>query len=279
MGRGASNRNCSEVPSYDPTTNVWEFREQRDGYDLYSWWGELQSGNEFLGYYGMQSRPDGSIEPWFTRHTYITQPAQGNSASATWRGNFLGYAFRRGFADTDEGWTQANDIEARFADTETRNVRGTEIPYGTQLIGDVAMTVTFSPGSTTFDWELINSRGLTEREFGPVSQGSALVLTLTNWDRSFSPFTVDPDGTFSSSGTIPYTTRAEALTEQLGTSPASPAEAFEISGAFVGAGGHGVLGTTNFRGIWFSQVPGSSPATYMIHSYGFRDGFGAIREE
>ena len=265
--------------SYDPTTNVREYREQGDGYELYSYWGELRSGNEFLGYYGIQSRPGGSIEPWFTRHTYITPPAHGNSASATWNGRFLGRAFRRQFDYTDEGWTQANDLDARLADTETLTVGGAEVPYATELIGDVAMTVRFSPGSTTVDWELSNSRTPTGGAFGPVVfRDGNQPIGRTNMDRSYSPFPVNPNGTFSSSGTNPYGTRQLAYAaEDRGD---DPGETFEISGAFVGSGGHGVLGTINSIHVLAAEITNIPPPdVYIIRSWGLRGAFGALREE
>ena len=263
--------------SYDPTTNVREYRERRDGYEIYNWWGELRRGHGFLGYYGIQSRPtDGSIQPWFERHTYTSPPARGDSASATWSGNFLGRAFRREFAYTDEGWTAANDVEARFADTETlADAGGTERPYATKISGDVEMSVSFTPGSnTTVDWRLSNSRTPTGGTFGLVTDQAGVIGTLTNMDRSYAAFPVDPDGTFSSIGTIPYTTRVEALAGGV-----TPAEGFELSGAFVGAGGHGVLGTIDSFSITAYSDTTGTPAVNVIQSFGLRGAFGALREE
>ena len=258
------------------TTEVRESRDVYYGYENYSWWGQLRSSRGVLGYYGLQSRPDGSIQPWFMRRTdqlYTGQPR--GSTSATWRGNFLGYAFGRSFGYTDEGWARANDIEARLADTGTLTVGGTEVPFATKLIGDVAMTATFSPGSTTVDWSLSNSRTPTGGAFGP-SGGQTGILTLTNLNRNYSSFPVNPDGTFSSSGTNPYVTKEQAAVLQ---ARQNPGETFEISGTFVGSGGHGVLGTISTITSQVYNTATSPPPNYITRTWGLRGAFGAIREE
>ena len=250
-------------------SNAREFRETHNDYEVHSWWRELRS-TYVLGYYGMQSRPGRAMHPWFERHADTVQPI-GSSGSATWNGSFLGRAFRREFTYDDAGWTAANAVEARFADTETlADAGGTERPYATQITGTVAMDVTFSPGSTTVNWVLGRSRTPTGEPFGVMVIPVLGTSTISNVDRDHSDLSVNPDGTFSSTRNTRYTTRAQALAG-LNT----VGEAFELSGAFVGTEGHGVLGTIDSLQIWVVEVPGSSPATYTIHSRGLRGAFGA----
>ena len=258
---------------YRPTqpSNAREFRETREEYEVYSRWKELRS-TEVLGYYGLQSRPDGFMQPWFERHADTVQP--GESGSAEWIGDFFGYAFRRQFDYTDAGWTAANNVEARFADTETlADAGGTERPYATQITGTVAMDVTFSPGSTTVNWVLGRSRTPTGEPFGVMVIPVLGTSTISNVDRDHSDLSVNPDGTFSSTRNTRYTTRAQALAG-LNT----VGEAFELSGAFVGTEGHGVLGTIDYHRVVVVE-PGSTPANRRIQTLGLRGAFGALREE
>ena len=253
-------------------SNAREFRETHNDYEVHSWWRELRS-TYVLGYYGMQSRPGRAMHPWFERHADTVQPI-GSSGSATWNGSFLGRAFRREFTYDDAGWTAANAVEARFADTETlADAGGTERPYSSKIIGDVEMSVSFTPGSsTTVTWSLRNSQTPTGDPFGLVVDQAGVIGTLTGMDRSYAAFTVHRDGTFSSSDTIPYRTRVEAL-----AGGATPDEAFELSGAFVGTGGHGVLGTIDSRSIAAYSDTTGTPAVNVIQTFGLRGAFGAKR--
>ena len=247
-------------------SNDREFRETREEYEIYSRWKELRS-TEVLGYYGLQSRPDGFMQPWFERHADTVQPG----VEASWRGDFFGYAFRRQFDYTDEGWTAANDVEARFADTGTlADSEGTERPYATKISGDVQMRVRLTPGSsTTVNWQFYNSRTPTGDPFGVMVEPIRGNLSTLNMNHNYQYFPVNPDGTFSFTGTIPYTTRAQAL-----AGGDIPAEAFEISGAFVGTEGHGVLGTIDSHRVVVIE-PGNIPANRRIQTLGLRGAFGA----
>ena len=250
----------------DTASNARELRVTPAEYEIYSWWRELRS-TEVIGYYGLQSRPDGSMQPWFEGHADTVQPG----GTATWRGDFLGYAFRRQFAYTNTGLTAANDVAARFADTGTlADAGGTQRPYVTKIIGDVSIDVTFTPGSRkTITWLLYNSRTPTGGTFGVVVNPVLGTLSLASMNRSYLPFPVHPYGTFSSTGTHPYTTKEQFLAR--GT-----VETFELSGAFVGTEGHGVLGTIDSHQITVIE-PGSLPANRRIQSVGLRGAFGAKR--
>ena len=252
----------------DTASNAREFRETPGEYEIYSWWRELRS-TEVLGYHGLQSRPVGFMQPWFEGHADTVRPV----VRATWTGDFLGYAFRRQFDYTDSGWTAATDVEARFADTGTlADSGGTERPYATKLIGEVVMSTRLTPdGSTTVDWGIRDSQTPTGDPFGVI--GTASVSTM---DRGYEAvFPVNPYGTFFYTSTIPYEIKEQALAGLAGS--ASPAEAIELSGAFVGTEGHGVLGTIDSHRIWIYEVPGSSPAAHVIHTTGLRGAFGAKR--
>ncbi len=257
----------------DTATNAREFRETPGEYEIYSWWRELRS-TEVLGYYGLQSRPVGSMQPWFERHTDTVQPEIQPGGSATWTGDFLGYAFRRQFAYANTGLTAANDVAARFADTGTlADAGGTERPYATKIIGDMEMSVSLTPGSSpTVDyWVLGNSQTPTGGAFGVMVFPLLGTFATTDMDRSYSDFPLNADGTFSSTRTLPYATRAQAL-----ASLATVNDTFELSGAFVGTEGHGVLGTIDSHQIAVIE-PGSLPANRRIQSIGLRGAFGAKR--
>ncbi len=249
--------------------NDRESTETRGEYEIYSWWRELRS-TEVLGYYGLQSRPVGFMQPWFQRHADTVQPGE----TARWRGDFIGYGFARQFAYTDAGWTAANDLEARYADTGTlADAGGTERPYATKIIGDIGIDVTFTPGgSVNANWSLANSQTPTGGSFGVMVLPVFGIISFSNIDRGYAGISVNPDGTFSYTETLPYTTRAQAL-----ASVNTVGQASELSGAFVGTEGHGVLGTFDYHRLLVTEQPLGTPVNRRIQSLGLRGAFGAKR--
>ena len=271
-----------QVTAYDDSIpNTREFRD--DPYH-YSWWGELRnSSDELLGYYGIQSRGDGPMQPqpWFMRHTDTSPPARGSSASATWSGNFLGIASRHLFPRNVAGWAQARDIDARLADTSTvvftgqtvqgdRHMVGDAIPTVGQIAGPMSLQAQFGPAGTTFNFHLTanyrDPKGFGYYYIDNASRPLTGIFFGGEWSGLTPSFTVEPgDSTFSFSPNVPQI-----------TSNSVPAlntffQGYNISGAFVGAGGHGVLGTIDRS---YYQVLSAG-----INTVHLRGAFGALREE